>query len=428
MAMSLRFLPNSNFPALSLEVIESSVTQNEAGISGQFGGLKLASAFQPIFSITHRRPVGYEGLLRAFEPDSTAVSPQDVFRSIQTESEGIRLDRLCRNLHLRNFLSMADDTSWIFINVSPQVIVNGKQYGTYFADLLRRYDIPAHRVVVEILEGKIHDEALLAEAVGYYKDLGCLVAIDDFGAGHSNFERIWRIAPDIVKLDRSVIAQAANNRTVARVLPNLVNLIHESGSLALIEGVETENEALVAMDSGVDFVQGFYFGRPADKLFPLDGKNDRITELCEKFKTYSDDLEAQQQRDLEYYIQAFKRSANLIQAGVSIERACADFLGKERAERCFLLNRDGMQLGKNIVSQSRANTSDLRFLPVSNAEGANWSRRHYFRRAVNNPGEVQTTRPYLSVAQANMCITLSIAIQANEDTRVFCCDLDWLGT
>lgn len=426
--MNLRFLPNSTYPALSLEIIESSVTQNDCGVSGQFAGLKLASAFQPIFSIAHRRPVGYEGLLRAFKPDGTAVSPQDVFHSIQTESDGVLLDRLCRNLHLRNFLSMADDTSWMFINISPQVIVNGKQYGAYFAELLRRYGIPPHRIVVEILEDGIYDEALLAGAVGYYRKLGCLVAIDDFGAGHSNFERIWRIAPDIVKLDRSVIAQAAQNRGVARVLPNLVNLIHESGSLALIEGVETENEALIAMDSGIDFVQGFYFCRPSAELTQPGTEDNRIAELCGKFKTYSDDLEARQRNELTQYVEAIKRSASRIQAGACIEQACAEFLGQERAERCFMLNAEGMQLGKSHVFGSRENKIDPRFLPVSNAEGANWSRRHYFRRAVNNPGEVQTTRPYLSFAAANMCITLSIAIQADEDTRVFCCDLDWRGT
>ncbi|MEO6146875.1 MAG: EAL domain-containing protein [Sulfuriferula sp.] len=426
--MSLCIISNPEYPQLSLDVIESSVTQNDNRVHGQFAGLKLTSAFQPVFSITHRRPVGYEGLLRAFDSKNQPVSPLDIFHAIHVESEAIALDRLCRNLHLRNFLGMADETSWIFINVSPQVIVNGKHYGAYFACLLQRYDIPPHRVVVEILEGEIYDESLLAEAVGYYKELGCLVAIDDFGAGHSNFERIWRIAPDIIKLDRSVIHQAAQNRTVARVLPNLVNLIHESGSLALIEGVETEDEALIAMDSGVDFVQGFYFGKPAEKLFSIEAMDDRIAELCDKFKMYTDNQETRQQRELEHYIQAFKRSAKLIQSGISPEQACSDFLSRERAERCFMLNQEGKQLGKNIVSQFRANKSDLRFLPVSNAEGANWSRRHYFRRAINNPGEVQTTRPYLSVAEANMCITLSIAIEAKDDVKVFCCDLDWLNT
>lgn len=72
-----------------------------------------------------------------------------------------------------------------------------------FKYLLQRYQIPAARVVVETIEGAIADEGQLSESVQFYKNLGCLVAIDDFGAGHSNIERIWRLVPDIVKLDRS---------------------------------------------------------------------------------------------------------------------------------------------------------------------------------------------------------------------------------
>ncbi len=426
--MSFCFQSNTNHPQHPLDMIESLVTREGTQVNGQYNGLRLTSAFQPIFSIPHRRQVGYEGLLRAFNPDGTAVSPLEVFHTPRTESDAILLDRLCRNLHLRNFMTMADDTHWIFINISPQVIVNGKHYGAYFSGLLQRYGIPPHRVVIEILEGDIHDEDLLADAVDYYKKLGCLIAIDDFGAGHSNFERIWRIGPDIVKLDRSVITQAAQNRSVARVLPNLVNLIHESGSLALIEGVETENEALVAMNSGSDFVQGFYFGKPSEQLIPLATENHRIIELCGKFKTYSDDLEHRQKSELVQYMETFMRSAELVQSGFPVEHACAGFLDQERAERCFLLNRDGIQSDKNIVSPSHEKRKDLRFLPVSNAEGGNWSKRHYFRHALNNHGEIQTTQPYLSVVEAHLCITLSIAIQTNNDTSVLCCDLNWEDT
>lgn len=420
-------LLQSNAPSLTpLDIVDSLVMQLDQRITGHFRGLKLSSAYQPIYSIAHRRLVGYEGLLRASERNGTAISPLALFHSTKNEFETSILDRLCTNLHLRNFMTMSDDSSWIFINISPQSVTSGKDYEEYFSGLLHQYAIPPHRVVVEILEGEIHDEKLLADAVKYYKDLGCLVAIDDFGAGHSNFERIWRIAPDIVKLDRSVINQAAQHRTVARVLPNLVNLIHEAGSLALIEGIETETEALIAMDSGTDFVQGYYFALPAAHLLPESSIDDRITMLCGKIRSQIDQFETQQQRELMQYIDKFKHSAHLIRSGVPPKQACTEFLLQSRTERCFLLNRDGMQSGENIVSHVRTNRDDPRFLPISNAKGANWSRRHYFQNAINNPGEVQTTRPYLSVAEAKLCITLSIAIETGNDTHVFCCDLNWL--
>src|SRR3984893_4750283 len=74
---------------------------------------------------------------------------------------------------------------------------------------------------------------------------------------------VWQLQPDIVKLDRGVIEQAARNPRVARTLPRLVSLLHETGALVLVEGVETQHEALLAMECDADFVQGFYFARPA---------------------------------------------------------------------------------------------------------------------------------------------------------------------
>ena len=409
----------------ALDKIEAATQSLDTEVIGQYKELRLMSHFQPIFSLVHKRPVGYEALLRARNKQDANIPPLAVFNMVQDDEDTVFLDRLCRNIHLRNFLPMADDSSWIFINVNPQVTVGGKRYGPYFKDLLERYHIPPHRIVVEILESNIHDESLLAEAVNYYKNLGCLVAIDDFGAGHSNFDRIWRLAPQIVKLDRSVIAQAANNPSVRRVLPNLVSLLHESGSLALMEGIETEQEALIAMDSGIDFVQGYYFGRPESALPGIDQNTETLPELCEKFKDFTKKSTEKYHLELQSYVPAFQQSARLIENGVTAERACLEFLNQPKAERCYLLNQEGRQLGANLISPLRSTWHDPRFNPLADARDAIWSRRPYFRRAISNPGEVQISRPYLSIAGANMCVTLSVMVNIGRHTQVLCCDLDW---
>jgi EAL domain-containing protein (putative c-di-GMP-specific phosphodiesterase class I) len=74
-----------------------------------------------------------------------------------------------------------------------------------FFDLLNHFNIPAERVVVEIIEDHCSENTKLLEKCNYYKSMGSLIAIDDFSAGHSNFERIWNLRPDIVKLDRSIL-------------------------------------------------------------------------------------------------------------------------------------------------------------------------------------------------------------------------------
>ena len=410
----------------SLDRIEAATESINGNIVGYFKGHTLISHFQPIFSIAHRRPVGYEALLRAKTPAGVNVSPQDIFNLPVCEQETIYLDRLCRNLHLRNFLFMPNDDIWLFLNINPLVMVKGALYGPYFSELLSRYQVPAHRIVVEILEGDIQDESLLADAASYYKSLGCLVALDDFGAGHSNFDRIWRLSPQIVKLDRSIIVQAANNYYARRVLPNLINLIHESGSLSLMEGVETEQEALIAMDSGIDFVQGYYFGKPSNLTLSRDLGAAPLPQLCLKFRHFAENEARKYHNKLQNYITIFQNSAELITSGIAPEEACEAFLVHQETRRCYLLNHDGIQLGINITSPlHNKSKDDPRFRPIADTKDANWSRRHYFRRAMSNPGEVQVSRPYLSITGANLCVTLSIKINSGLNTQIFCCDLDW---
>lgn len=409
----------------ALDRIESVTQIMSDEVIGFHNDQRLMSHFQPIFSLVHKRPVGYEALLRAQDQTGNNISPLAVFNMVQDEEEAVFLDRLCRNLHLRNFMRMDNDNSWIFLNVNPQVTVGGKRYGAYFGELLARYKIPPHRIVIEILESDIHDESLLADAVEYYKNLGCLVAIDDFGAGHSNFDRIWRLTPQIVKLDRSMIVQAAGNLNVKRVLPNLVSLLHESGSLVLMEGIETEEEALITMDSGIDFVQGYFFGKPKNILFNPGQDIEVLPHLCESFKNFTQQNSKIYHFEINTYARKFQQTAMLIENGVTVERACAELLKLAKVERCFLLNNEGKQIGSNLTSPNLNTWKDPRFNPLEDARNANWSRRPYFRRAVANPGEVQVSRPYLSIAGAKMCVTLSILINSGQDKQILCFDLDW---
>lgn len=408
-----------------LDYVETKTREINGSVVGLYHNLQLTSHYQPIFSLAHRRPVGYEALLRATNASQESIPPLEIFQMAKDDSDIVLLDRLCRNIHLRNFLSQSDNKSWLFLNVNPKVVVRGKHHGPFFANLLEQYGIPAHRIVVEIVEEQIHDESLLAEAINYYKEMGCVVAIDDFGAGHSNFDRIWRIAPHIVKLDRSIISQAVSNPKVRRVLPSLVSVLHESGSLSLMEGIETEDEALLAMDAGIDFAQGYYFGKPRQDLINPNKTHGELRDLCEKFRVYTKKEVKKYHEELYRYVRDFRESANRLEAGMELEPACSEFLLHPKTERCYLLNSSGKQLDANVVSPFRSILHDPRFEPLSDANDAVWSRRHYFRRALDQPGEVQISRPYLSITGANMCVTLSISLGSGNDTRVFCCDLDW---
>jgi EAL domain-containing protein (putative c-di-GMP-specific phosphodiesterase class I) len=405
----------------SWESIAASLIEDGGVVHGVFAGLRIASNFQAIFSLAHQRVVGFEGLMRAAS-ETSFQSPLDVLARARDDDAVIRLDRLCRAVHLRNFMRYDTGNAWLFLNVNPRVIAQGGFLEGRFGEELKRVGIAPSRVVIEILETAVVDDSPLIAAARYYREMGCLIAIDDFGAGHSNFDRIARLCPDIVKLDRSIVLQAAGDRRARALVPGMVSLLHEAGSLVVMEGIETESEALVAMDADADFVQGRYFSPPAPwagvrAMPPFD-------RMYERFRHMADDEKNSEYETIAPYREQLARAAAMLVAGESLADACRAFLELPAADRCFLLDANGMQIGKSIHAPGVRILMDPRYAPLDDARGANWSRRHYFRRATAHPGVVQVTRPYLSIASAASCITASIAFRTSDgELRVLCGDM-----
>jgi len=286
-------------------------------------------------------------------------------------------------------------------------------------------------VVIEVLEHQIGNEILLDKSIQYYRNLGCLIAIDDFGVGQSNFDRIWRLNPQIVKLDRMVMEQADNSADVRRVLPGFVSLIHQAGSLVLIEGVETEAQAMIALEADVDFVQGYYFARPASEIL-AHKQNEIIADLFEKMRTHGQNEQLSRKLQMRTYINGLVEACKKIRAGDALESSLQDFLNLSAVKRCYVLDEQGKQVGKNYLPvNSLGNITtrdDPRFAPMHDASEAIWSRRLYYRKAVEEPGRIQISNPYLSITEGSLCVTLSLAITTPQGMRVVCGDIKpfWL--
>ena len=389
-----------------------------------YRSFRIRSAFQPIFSFAHSRAVGYEGLARAWDERDQPVPPP-VLLAADRSSEGIIfLDRLLRALHLANFGSPAFEDSWLFLNVAPEVVIRGRSYGPFFREALQAYGITPKRVVLEVTEGATEDEATLESATRYYRDIGCLVAIDDFGAGHSNFDRIWHLRPDIVKLDRSMIARAARDPAARRGLIGIAGLLHEAGALVLAEGVETEEEAVVSLQAEVDLLQGYLLGRPSvGAVPPVDAS--RFGTLREALRRAARDEETDFGAALRPYLEAFARAAEHLERSGAYRAAVEGLLPLRQVMRCYLLDGFGTQLEDNVDAPDYVRRRDFRHLPLGSTVGANWMHRHYFRRAIANPNKTQVSRPYLSLTDPQMCITLSRLVGSGDQAKILCCDLEF---
>jgi EAL domain-containing protein (putative c-di-GMP-specific phosphodiesterase class I) len=410
---------------VGLDAIRSRIRMDNGRIVADYANLSLSSHFQPIFSVAHSRVVGYEALMRARDFQGTPVPPMEVFGRSNDFFSTLLLDRLSRTIHVQNFQNRKETGGWLFLNVNAEVFLEGMNHGDFFDELLTATGFPAHRIVTEVLEQGMLDEGRLVEAVQFFRNKGFLIALDDFGAGHSNFDRIWSLQPDIVKLDRSMIAKAGTNLRIRRMMPVMVSLLHEAGSLVLMEGVETESEALIAMDADADFVQGYYFAKPQADLPAAGDSRDLFDHLWQDFKEVTLPELSGQKQEIGPYRNAIGYAASLLESGIPLAQAAGGFLQLPGAERCFLLDSEGRQIGHNIVNDRQPPLIDKRYTPLFNADGANWSRRYYFRRALDHPGKVQVTRPYLSITGGNQCITVSIGTHLNGEMLVLCGDVNW---
>ena len=389
-------------------------------------GLLLGSHFQPIYSLTHHRVVGHEALLRARDAASgAAVPPLEVFARCIGADELVGLDRAARVQHLAAYTGAAAD-QWLFLNALPASFTAGGGWNAVdAAHDFAQYGLRPEQVVIEVLEASLPDDPGFDRRIGELRELGCLVSLDDFGAGHSNFDRVFRLRPEIVKLDRSVVVRAEIDPHALRIASQMVSLLHECGCLVLMEGIETPEGAYTALRCDVDFVQGYHFGRPAPQLAGPEEGQAALRAAWDRFDRRSTADDHLWQQQMASYRQSIELASVLLAGGATLDAACARFLARPGAQMCYLLDQQGRQVVDNVFAPGLSEEllgGSARFAPLHDTREARWSRRPYFRRAARYPQTAQVTRPYLALQGGRMCVTISIQFERRGEPLVLCGD------
>jgi diguanylate cyclase len=151
---------------------------------------------------------------------------------------------------------------WVSVNVSARQLRDGSLV-THVAQELRRHDVPAERLVVEITESAMMaDEQASAEVLHRLRDLGVSLAVDDFGTGYSSLGHLRRFPVSKVKIDRGFVSGVDVDHGDAAIVRAVVAMSHAMGLEVVAEGIETEAQRDLLTSSGVALGQGWLFGRP----------------------------------------------------------------------------------------------------------------------------------------------------------------------
>jgi len=228
----------------------------------------------------------------------------------------------------------------------------------------------------------------------------------------------------VVKLDRSFAVRTEHDAAARRVLPRLVSMLHETGALVLLEGIETLDQALIAMDSDIDFGQGRFFAHPsASAQHDFASVTSGLDALWGRYENHVRAQEEAHHIRIAPYLNAIGYAGVLLASGIPLHSAATGFLDQRAAECFYMLDTEGRQVGTNISAREQRGKGALREL--GQMPGARWSRRPYFRRALQHPGKPQVTRPYVSLSSGNTCVTVSAHVLIGGHEYVICGDVDW---
>jgi EAL domain-containing protein (putative c-di-GMP-specific phosphodiesterase class I) len=207
-----------------------------------------AVLLQPIVDLASGERIGAEALSRF--PQQWGLPPDRCFADAHMIGEGHRLEILALR---RAAEHLAHVRGYVAMNVSPPTLLTPE-----CTDLLA--GLPLDRVVLELSEhDPVDDYDELRAVLAPLRAAGMRLAIDDVGAGFSSLRHIVVTAPDVIKLDRSIVTGLGDDAVLQVVTRSLVDLARAVGAKVVAEGVETGADAAALRAVGVDLGQGWHF-------------------------------------------------------------------------------------------------------------------------------------------------------------------------
>jgi EAL domain-containing protein (putative c-di-GMP-specific phosphodiesterase class I) len=387
---------------------------------------EVVAFLQPVVSVREREIRLVEALVRGVDPYGRVRLPAELFAEAARAGVPRELEARCRSAALEAYcvLEQTERTPILSINTDSALVLEGAAGAEQLVREVLEHGVSPSRIALEILESALSDVLKVEEFCRAAKRAGFLVALDDVGTGHSNLERIPRLEPDILKIDRQLVHGMGGSYHRREVFRSLLQLSHQIGALAIAEGVEAEADVLTGLALGCDLFQGFYFGRPMDPRTPGAALCDegRLREAGEQFRVDARRRLSERRMRQRRCEQAVRV---LVSELKSMGEAGYENLLREALvrtpfiEALYMLDERGMQLTNTVHRGGSTRQALFQPSPI----GADQSLKQYYL-MLQSGLERFTSDPYISMASGNFCITMSRAFSnVLGQSYVLCCDL-----
>jgi EAL domain-containing protein (putative c-di-GMP-specific phosphodiesterase class I) len=353
-----------------------------------------------------------------------------LFKLAAKEKQSVTLDRICSEKVMNDYAEIYSKHKdlLLFLNVDGAVMAEEAVSSGYLMELVSRFNIKPENIVLEIVEAKVSNEQALTRFVREHRNFGFLIAIDNVGSGRSNLDRIIVAQPDMVKIDRVIVKDMHIDYYKQEAFKSLVSLSKTLGALVIAEGIETEGEAMKAIELGADMLQGFYFASP-QKISgnTLKSFNVPVRKVAANYSTYLLEKINMQKTKYKEYDSIIK---DVLKVLSEVEERRFDFslldiINKYKIFECvYILDPSGIQVTDTVSTYaSLSKHKKLIFQPAKKGDDHSLKKYYYFLK--NMKLSKYLTEPYISLATGNVCVTLSSVFKSVEGKKfILCVDLN----
>jgi EAL domain-containing protein (putative c-di-GMP-specific phosphodiesterase class I) len=184
--------------------------------------------------------------------DFRLFRPDILFEMAGHAKVALELDQVCLGLGILHAVSLPGK---LMVNILPRNLLH--------LERLTHLISPRGKIIFELSESEgVTNLSLMQKIHDYVSKIDCTIAADDFGKGHASIERVIKLRPELIKLDRSLVEKIHQDPTKAIFVEGIVKAAKQVNAIVLAEGIETWEEAQVVQQMGVDLIQGFLLHRP----------------------------------------------------------------------------------------------------------------------------------------------------------------------
>jgi EAL domain-containing protein (putative c-di-GMP-specific phosphodiesterase class I) len=223
---------------------------------------KIVAVFQPIVDAKTQKTVKYEALMRMVDYNGDLIAPIYFLELAKKNKLYHQLTKIMIEKTFERFKNLPYSVS---INISVEDILNKEIYN-FILEKLEKSKM-GERIGFEILESEgIENFDQVLEFIEDVKKYGASISIDDFGTGYSNFEYLMKLKVDYIKIDGSMIKNIDTDRNSQMITQTIVEFAKKMNIKTVAEFVYSKNVFEKVAELDVDFVQGYYFGEPSQKI------------------------------------------------------------------------------------------------------------------------------------------------------------------